>query len=76
MRLKGDGFTDKSYYDPEKWPKSILYHIPSKTDGSGNTEAGPTSNKNSSSVKNTEASPNSVGVMLKPDRQAIAPASR
>ncbi|MFO1431925.1 MAG: hypothetical protein U1F76_17595 [Candidatus Competibacteraceae bacterium] len=29
LRLKGGGFTEKDYY-AEKWPKNILYHMPSK----------------------------------------------
>jgi hypothetical protein len=30
MRQRGDGFTDADYYDTEKWPKRILYYLPSK----------------------------------------------
>ncbi|TAN41032.1 MAG: hypothetical protein EPN25_05580 [Nitrospirae bacterium] len=45
MRMKGDGFTDKAYYDAEKWPKNILYYLPSKTGQLRNNEAEPTNNK-------------------------------
>ena len=52
-RLKGDGFTDKAYYDMEKWPKSILDHMPSKTIGSVKNEAQVISNENPSSLQDT-----------------------
>jgi len=55
MRLKGDGFTEEAYYDAEKWPKKILYHIPSKTDGSSIKEVTPKNNQNPLPTKDTSA---------------------
>jgi hypothetical protein len=54
MRLKGDGFTDKSYYDEARWPTRMLYHMPSKA-GSGNGEAGPVTDENPPQVKDATA---------------------
>lgn len=53
MRIEKDGFTDEAFYDAEKWPKSILYHMPSKTEGKRNNEAGPTTNENRYQMKGT-----------------------
>jgi hypothetical protein len=59
MRLKGDGF-DQAYYDAEKWPKSILYHMPSKTEGKENNEAKPATKENPSQAKDTAGNPEQV----------------
>jgi hypothetical protein len=33
VRLKGDGFTDQSYYEADRWQRSVLNYFPSKTPG-------------------------------------------
>jgi hypothetical protein len=54
----------------EKWPRSILYHMPSKIEGKRNDEIEPVNNENPSLAKDTSvANPEGNRIELTTDKQ-------